>query len=343
MKPQKKLSIIIPVYNAEKFLHRCIESFIHQIDDRTEVILVNDGSTDKSGEICDEYESKYSCIKVVNRENGGEGAARNTGIKNSSGEWILFVDADDALVPQFYKIISKYWGDKAEWLLFNAYKLNDSDSIEGLNENVPEPIMMNDCPAMIKSSFLGEAYCKGDGYCSYRGPVGTLVCKRIIDDYGVYFDEGVKIGTDMLFMLKYLSHTSSVNYIPMAIYLYYYNPASITNRYKPDFQEIVDTYINAITPWLKTHPEYEIYHGFYRLNDIILYLKYDFFHKENTEGKDSQKIRMRQIFAKYMGFYRQSKEENLLKKYPLNKRIVLFFALHGFYLPLKLIFKIKYN
>ena len=100
----KNLSIIIPVYKAEAYLCRCIESFIHQIDEKAEVILVDDGSVDESGSICDQYEKKYSCIRTIHQKNKGEGSARNTGIKYSTGKWLFFVDADDILANNFYEL-----------------------------------------------------------------------------------------------------------------------------------------------------------------------------------------------------------------------------------------------
>lgn len=91
----KKISIIIPIYNVEKYLKRCIDSIVNQTYKNTEIILVNDGSPDNCGEICDEYAKIDSRIKVIHKENGGLSSARNAGIDISSGEYIMFVDSDD--------------------------------------------------------------------------------------------------------------------------------------------------------------------------------------------------------------------------------------------------------
>ena len=90
-----KVSIVIPVYNVEKYLRECIESVIAQFYRNIEVILVNDGSTDNSKNLCEEYKLKYSFIKLINKENGGLSDARNVGILHSTGEYILFLDSDD--------------------------------------------------------------------------------------------------------------------------------------------------------------------------------------------------------------------------------------------------------
>lgn len=90
-----KISVIVPVYNVEKYVHRCIDSIINQTYKDIEIILVDDGSTDKSGEICDDYAKLDTRIKVIHKKNGGLSDARNIGIENSTGEYISFVDSDD--------------------------------------------------------------------------------------------------------------------------------------------------------------------------------------------------------------------------------------------------------
>ena len=95
------ISVIVPVYNAEKYLHRCVDSILTQTFDNFELLLINDGSNDNSGVICDEYALKDSRVRVFHKENGGVSSARNLGLDNSKGEWIAFCDADDYALPTF--------------------------------------------------------------------------------------------------------------------------------------------------------------------------------------------------------------------------------------------------
>lgn len=99
----KKLSVIVPIYNVEKFLRRCIDSIINQSYSNLEIILVDDGSTDKSGRICDEYSKIDLRIKVVHLDNGGVSRARNIGISLSTGEYLSFVDSDDYISSEMYE------------------------------------------------------------------------------------------------------------------------------------------------------------------------------------------------------------------------------------------------
>lgn len=111
------ISIIVPVYNTEKYLEKCIESIIRQTYSHLEIILVDDGSTDGSAKICDEYAQKERRIRVIHKENGGLSDARNTGIKHATGSLIGFVDSDDYIAPHMYQILyenlKKYQADIA--------------------------------------------------------------------------------------------------------------------------------------------------------------------------------------------------------------------------------------
>ena len=93
------ISVIVPVYNVERYLRQCLDSLINQTYNELEVIMVDDGSKDSSGKICDEYSEKYDNFKVVHKENAGLGMARNTGFEHIKGEYVTFVDSDDYLEP----------------------------------------------------------------------------------------------------------------------------------------------------------------------------------------------------------------------------------------------------
>ena len=181
---------------------------------------------------------------------------------------------------------------------------------------------------------------------SLRSVWSKLYRKSFVLNNGFIFDRGVKQAEDMLFMLKVYEEISAARYVPIPIYGYYFhNETSITNRFKPDYEEIVDSYIRAITPWLDRRPEYKIYHMYFRLNDIILFLKYNLFHPENKLNDVEKRKTVKRLFADdpYKSYYKEVKDAKLLKKYGVEKRIVFFFATHNIYLALKLIVKIKYR
>lgn len=101
-----KISVIVPVYNVEKYLRRCVDSILAQTFTDFELLLIDDGSKDKSGEICDEYAKTDNRVKVFHKENGGVSSARNLGLDNAKGEWICFCDADDWVLSEWLQAFS---------------------------------------------------------------------------------------------------------------------------------------------------------------------------------------------------------------------------------------------
>ena len=128
MKKQDLISIVVPIYNVEKYLEKCINSIIIQTYKNIEIILVNDGSTDSSGKICDIYLKIDKRIKVVHKKNGGLSDARNVGIENAKGKYIAFIDSDDFLDSDFieilYNLIIEYNADVSCCKCNVIYKLN---------------------------------------------------------------------------------------------------------------------------------------------------------------------------------------------------------------------------
>ncbi len=140
------LSVIIPVYNVEKYLHRCLESIVHQKEfEQIELILVDDGSEDYCPQICDDYGNKYNNIRVFHKMNGGLSDARNYGIRNSTGKYLIFIDSDDMVSNDFFNRIFEALNDEVDILLWNANCIDENDSelknikykfkYEGLNNN----------------------------------------------------------------------------------------------------------------------------------------------------------------------------------------------------------------
>ena len=108
-----KVSIVIPVYRAEKYMERCVDSVLAQTYENIEVILVEDGSPDRCGEICDAYAKKDARVKVIHKENEGVSKARNTGLKEVTGEFVQFVDSDDALKPNMTELLVKNMAEQS--------------------------------------------------------------------------------------------------------------------------------------------------------------------------------------------------------------------------------------
>ena len=121
-----EVSVVVPIYNVEKYLRQCLESLVNQNFDDYEIILINDGATDNSMKIAQEFEDKYKNIKLLSKKNAGLGAARNTGMKYVTGKYVLFVDSDDYVSPEY---ISE---------LYNVINREDSDIVICSHEKIYE-------------------------------------------------------------------------------------------------------------------------------------------------------------------------------------------------------------
>ena len=283
------ISIIVPIYNASLYLRRCLDNIVKQLTDNIELILIDDGSTDDSYDICKEYEKSYNGIKLIRQTNRGVGVARNNGLTNSSGDWVTFLDSDDFLSEDFYKIAEPFLHINRDIIFFN-YITEDIDKKNDVSDlSAPIDIEKKDNETLIKNCFLAKSITESSNV-NLRSVWGKLIKRSFLISNNIFFDENVKIGEDMIFMLKIYSSLSSAFYVPSVIYHYHFsNPTSITNSFKPDLKIMIDCFNVSIAVWLILNPNYNIYFYNYRLNDLILYFKYDFFHKLNKSPKHNRK------------------------------------------------------
>lgn len=214
-----KVSIIVPVFKAEKYLRHCVDSILAQIFADWECILVDDGSPDGSGAICDEYARKYARIKVIHKENGGVSSARNIALGRISGKWLAFVDSDDCL----YSNAIQKWIEVAE--------RNKLDLIQcHFNREYKEGQVVADDTEVLTA----QQYADKENYltCAW----GTLFKTSIVKDYSLRFDENVRLGEDQIFLLNYMQYCKSLQRIGDVLYFYRDNDQSAVNNPKPEYE-----------------------------------------------------------------------------------------------------------
>lgn len=215
----KMISVIIPVYNAERYLERCLESVKSQTYGKLEIILIDDGSTDASGLLCDEAVKRDERIRVRHQENRGVSAARNEGLSLSQGEYITFVDADDivdrCLIEHLYHGLCESGAD----ICICDYKTF-------LNE----PVCDNKKNAALTGAAVYSPYeaIKAilEGDISNVGPCTKLFTKSLADR--VRFSERIAICEDALYVLELFSSAEKIAYIPLALYYYRQSVSSST-------------------------------------------------------------------------------------------------------------------
>lgn len=222
----KKLSVIIPVYNVEKYLKKCLDSLIAQDEHDFEVLLINDGSPDNCGAICDEYANKDSRIKVFHKENGGVSSARNLGLDKACGEYITFVDSDDFVTLNYVSSIFSFVKQNADLTMFGVVR--DTGKNHFIHKKQFENQIYEDIPKDVGKLFVEFAFHAGS-------PVNKVFKRSIIKEYKIRFRTDLKVCEDMLFCLEYIKHVNTMLHTNSTLYTYICNPTSATQKRKLEY------------------------------------------------------------------------------------------------------------
>lgn len=217
-----KFSVIIPVYNAEKDLEKCLDSILVQTYKDFELLLVDDGSKDGSGMICDKYASIDKRIKVFHKANEGASATRNYGIDQACGEYIVFIDADDYVSSDYLEQFAKY---DADCIICGAQKFGLSNSMEILSQNKYEGIENI-------TNFINKNIYKN----VIRTPWAKAVKSEVISNKYIKFNPKVKLGEDTLFVIECYLHCNAIQTIDKVGY-HYRDEINMCSKYKLSLEE----------------------------------------------------------------------------------------------------------
>lgn len=216
---EKLVSIIVPVYNAEDNIKRCLESLINQTYDNIEIIIVNDGSKDNSLQIIQDIALIDNRIKIFNKNNGGVSSARNLGIKNATGKYLMFVDADDYIldnaVEECVKAIGD--GDAVQFLMNSVYRDGSVKLYDNIYNDYHDGEL--DLEKVINLLLSGQVSC---GSCTY------LYKTEIIKNHNLLFDEELDYGEDFLFVVNYILNINNIKLVAKPLYQYCETESSLT-------------------------------------------------------------------------------------------------------------------
>lgn len=223
-----RVSIVIPVYNTEQYLRECLDSILAQTYNDWECILVNDGSKDNSGNICDAYKEKDHRFKVIHQNNGGAASARNAGIESAIGTWLCFIDSDDTISSDFF----------------------DEDELEQQTDLILKPVHLS--TNGTSETYQGEGIIRGkdlkDFYSQYLPryvfltPWAKLIRRSIIADHNIRYNTAYKLGEDTLFVHACLRFVQSLIVSHNGYYIWkpfeggkYFFPFTTARHYMHDF------------------------------------------------------------------------------------------------------------
>ncbi len=212
------ISVIIPVYNTEMYLRQCIESVINQTHTNLEIILIDDGSTDASSEICDEYAMGDNRITVSHQKNRGESATRNEGLKRATGQFVAFVDCDDWIEPQMYEMLLNEFKSHEVDLVASSWSSDTDEESQPIfnNEIVPENI------AFSRDDLMYYIY-KRDSFRSFAYMWNKLYKRTLFfnsEGEMLMFDESLKLGGDVLMLGQLALNVRSALFLNQVYYHY---------------------------------------------------------------------------------------------------------------------------
>lgn len=244
-----KISMIIPVYNAEQYLKKCVDSVRAQTYGNLEIMLVDDGSTDSSGELCDAYAEKDERIRVVHKENGGLVSAWKAGVKECSGEYVSFLDSDDWIDPEMLSEMSAYLtGNDREMVISDYIIERDGGSQEYVWQKLaPGEYGRKEIEEKIFPCLLGQE----ERYITISRCM-KLISKRLISENGNYTDPAIIVGEDTTIMLPVLLDCQRIVAMDhKAYYHYLYVKESMVHKYNEKLTENIRKLIQTTDRILK--------------------------------------------------------------------------------------------
>lgn len=265
-----KVSIVVPTYNVEKYIKVCVDSLLSQTLQDMEIILVDDGSTDSSGKICDTYAVMDQRIKVIHQNNKGLGLSRNSGLSLATGEYVGFVDSDDYVSKEMFETLyenaTKYDADVS----YCTYKrfVNEDEVFDESNFNI-ENIKVWSGEKAIRQYMLERIGLppqkKQDNLYGASVCCGIFLRERLLE-LGVQFvSERQFIAEDMLFDIEVIPHCRKIVHCDIPLYYYRYNPKSLTKVYKADrFSKNVELYHEMYRRLLKKYKIAECFNSMSR-------------------------------------------------------------------------------
>ena len=321
------ISVIIPIYNVEPYLGRCVDSVLRSDYRDFELILVDDGSTDGCLRLCEQYAGRDSRVRLLRQENRGVSAARNRGLDACRGEWVVFVDADDCISPDFLGLAAGAEG--ADLLLFDFAASREELTC------APRPDAVfrygrADMPGLVERVLTPRQLRKG-GQINFRSSNAKAFRKEIIDQYALRFDPDISYGEDKLFNLDYIFRAESFAYLPVPVYFYEARPGSLTHSFRHDAINDLITLMEKLQTVLTQHgpsPAITLVYNNWVLDHICFALTDLIFNPPEPRPLREQ-YAMCACLRKKTAFHPALKQNLWLG--PLERRIFLFFFRLGWY------------
>lgn len=293
---EKAISVIIPIYKAEKVLNRCLDSILHQTFTDIELILVDDGSPDRSGDICEEYARKDKRVRVFHKENGGVASARQVGIDVAQGEYVIHADPDDYVEPTMLERLYKCAKDNVADVVICDFYVNQSNS---------EYVVTQKPSSTDHLMVLAELFQHLHGSCWNK-----LIRQTCYRQYNITFPKNVSYCEDLSFWVSVFQHPVKISYLPEAFYHYVQHNESIVHCYMNKKEDDGWKLMCFLSKELKKYPKIK--------KEALAHTAYTVVNGAYTFG-DFNSFSFSMRYLRYVPYFMQYKKTSLSKR--------LFFAI----------------
>jgi glycosyltransferase involved in cell wall biosynthesis len=323
------ISIIVPVFNAEKYLKECIESIVNQDFSNFEIILIDDGSTDNSPAICDYYSEKFENVQVVHQINIGVSSARQNGVNISKGDWVIFVDSDDIVSKNMCNLIKSSICDADVIMFSENFKKNEFYS--GSKGEFVKAILGLDTNNTLSKSSLFSVCSK-----VYR--------KDFLTDNKIFFENNLFNGEDMLFNINIILNTKKIKFINESFYFYRKNINSITHSYNEKItlnDRLFLEKLEMLTRFLFNEKDFNAMYNEIVLNGLFICLRKYFSHKENKYSFFKKKQKLNEFILNYPYNFALKELKPSMKNTKNPKKLILLLLKYKFTILVLLICSIQ--
>lgn len=270
-----KVSIIVPIYNVEKYLNRCMDSLLNQTLKDIEIIMVDDGSPDRCPQMCDEYAKRDSRIKVIHKKNAGLGYARNSGLEVATGEYVAFVDSDDYVSINMYeKLYQTALADDADCVLSGYYDVITDEKILPHKDCKSILQFKGDASIRVLRRMLGIDPKRREVFeCSFSVWHGLYRLSTIKHNGVSFCSERDYISEDLVFHVSFIPYCKSITMIPDLLYYYCKNEGTLTSLYKPGRFDAILKFCHHIDDMVNASPSVLLRQNYQPLSQMLLLSK----------------------------------------------------------------------
>ncbi len=314
------ISIIVPVYNAQDHLEECIKSLVEQSYENKEIILVDDGSKDFSGEICDRFAERYENIRVFHTENQGVAKARNLGIEKALGDYFVFVDSDDVLCEEFLEKTHFAMIENGVDYVSCSFSRYENDAVGSTVD-----YFFEDTALLTIAEYLGRMADFQAG-AFWGANWGKLFKASIIRDNNIRFEPQIQFAEDFRFNLEYLKYIKSIYHIHKPLYIYRIDTSGSLSKSKRDSNKFWDEYYELYLRYVSLYER----HGVYDKNKEKL---------EKIKDNAAKLVLRNNLRQNNLDFFKAKKVLCYIKKNPASANIKCVGLLKLYFLELR--FKIK--